>query len=162
MSQDDSTIQFVLTDRWGVKHTYSCTRHPGGLGMGLVFDMLELGIGPVVEGFRAAFSGGMQDGVKDSEAAAAILAKLDTGAIARQINQSLATGKAPKVMRALFVSTQRDGMSLSNETVWDMAWQGNYAEAFMAARKIVEHNGFLELLTSLHGSANELADATRT
>lgn len=154
MSAADPILRFSLVDRWGATHNYMVELHRGGEGMDLVFELIQIGIGPAIESLRSMVEAAAGDTDDLEKVGLRVLAEADTGAIVTQVNTALATGKAPATMRKLFLRTTRDGQPLTDSANYDRAWQGNYAEPFMAARKIIEHNGFFELLSSLLASSS--------
>lgn len=151
---------FTLVDLDGQEHHYRCNRHPGGAGLELVLSMVEIGVGPLIEVVKAAFSNLDELKDLDSKKLSELLKTVDLSGTAVEIRKALASGRAPDLMRSLFAHTDRDGKSLGSPTFYDQAWMGNYAEPFHAAMKIIEHNRFFALLESLSDSETEAQPAT--
>ncbi|MEN0065935.1 MAG: hypothetical protein AAGA48_27590 [Myxococcota bacterium] len=160
---DPSMKEFTLVDSQGTEHAYLVVMHPGGEGMDIVAELLAVGIGPIVEAI-GVFVG--SDGIQsliggDSEAAEAALeafAQLDLSRVASETRAVLVTGRVPQLLRKVLARTQRDGRPLKESRHYDAAWRGNYAEALMAAWRVIEINDFFGPLLTLVNLQTEAAD----
>ena len=161
--------QFTLTDAEGQPHDYLVTEHPGGDGMGIMFDLLALGAptvmslagaamksGEMLEAILTAYRGGGDGGAitkSDTSEFGKLLAGLDLASVGTEIGRALATGQPPHLTRKL-LSPQgvfRDGKPLSI----DLAYQANYLELLNALWKVCSVNRFFPVPSTLLASSNE-------
>lgn len=159
---DPNMHTFTLPDSNGEPHDYLVLTHPGGPGMDLVFELVSIGIGPVVE-MLATFLGSddIQKAIADDEgsvveSALRQLTQLDLSRVAAEIQKVLATGQVPDLLRKVLAHTQRDGKKLGEPRHYDAAWRGNYTEGLFAAWRVIEINGFFGPLRTLASLQSDL------
>lgn len=173
--------RFTLTDRKGQVHDYMVQEHPAGEGMTLMYELVGLGapavlalisaalraedlVGTVMATLRAGASegeaseeGGPEVGTADLSR---MLGKAELGAVGQDIAKALATGKAPALTRKILARTLRDQRRLSDEGVFAMAYQANYAELLMAVWKVASINGFFPVPSMSTSSSDERQGST--
>lgn len=118
-------------------HDYVITPFGALKGQPLFFEILALGVEPVLK----ALSG------------AELSQEAQMAAIA-QSGDALATAMRglagrPEVLRSLFENTVRDGVSLRSDGAYDAAYSANWGELLLAVKAIVEANGFLSFIGEL-------------
>lgn len=143
---------FSLRDRSGQEHEYVLREHPTDPGLEVVDKLLQLGLGPILQmifesvNLPANFNdmspeqkADVWNGLRD---------RLDIGGIAKQTLEGLArSGGLRALAPMLLLYTDRDGAPLKDRVNFATAYQANYGELIAACQKVIDHNGFFELLT---------------
>lgn len=121
-------------------HQYTCTPHDGIDGQPLFFELLAMGCEPL---FKLLANANAEEGLQVQALAAS----------ASDVSASLRRLAAhPELFRALFKHTTRNGVALSGDGAFRAAYAANWAEQILAARQIVEINGFVAFIKDLLSS----------
>ncbi len=150
--------EFQLTDRKGATHHYRVELHPHKEGFALATTMLRI-IGPgaartlftAVQNAGGALGGGdtPEDKARQEQTLMDILGRLDVDEIVQTgLDNLVACGGLGEILPKLLTYTFRDGALLNTEMALN-CYAGNYGEAIAAAKEVIAHNGFTDLLSSL-------------
>lgn len=164
--------RFQLTGADGRVHEYLVQEHPGEEGMGVLFDLIALGaptllglaaaalkaddlIGTVFQALRGGEDTERPVTSGDTGKLSNMIGSLDLGQVGVELSRSLATGRGPKLARAILSKSFRDGKQLADDGHFSLAYQANYAELMQALWKVCEINRFFpQLSTWLSSPAN--------
>lgn len=146
-------VEFVLDDAKGNPHKYTVQLHPTNEGQEILWTIIALGgeplasllqgvAGPVIEGL---IDGGLATALDNPDLLKEALASIDWSATGHAIARSLRTTNMPKLTRALFRFTYRDGAHLRDPGAFNVAYQANYGEMLTALGKVIGANRFLPL-----------------
>ncbi len=151
--------EFELRDRKGELHRYRVELHPHKEGFALATTLLRI-MGPGVA--RTLFAAFQNAGTAVSPTASEedkarqeadfikdTLRNLDVDAVVGSgLANLVASGGLEEVLPRLFTYTFRDGTLLRDDAALH-CFAGNYGEAARAAKEVIAHNGFTDLLSSL-------------
>lgn len=118
-------------------HQYTCTPHDGIEGQSIFFELLAMGVEPLLKIMSSAQS-------EDARQMAAISAA--SGDVSNALRR---LAERPELFRSLFKYTTRDGLPLSGEGAFRLAYAANWGEQLMAAKHIIEINGFVDFIKDL-------------
>jgi len=149
MRQEHTTI---INDCDGTKHTYELLQHPATKGLILfqrILSSVAHPLGALVSAFQK--SGSLPDSF-EGEAMVKLL--LDDGLDAQVLGVAAdlmiqKVGDNMDLFHELLRYTTRDGMALSDQSVFDEAYQGNYGELMQAISWSVKIN-----FSSMMGAAS--------
>jgi len=142
-----SAIKFSLDDSNGESHNYTMTLHLGGEGSLLAMQIMGFVAEPAIGAMLGLFdraTGSVTDLL--SLDVSALLDGIDAASVGPAIAGVLADPKTHRIVkRDLVKYVHRDGKPLSNDTNFDQAFQGNYAELFKLCWEVAKSNRFLPL-----------------
>lgn len=118
-------------------HEYTVLPFDGIEGQPIFFELLAMGAEPLLKALSA-----MDSGDEDQKKAISLMA----GDIAGSL-RSLA--ERPETFRKLFKNATRDGLALSGDGAYRGAYGANWGEMLLAAKQIIEVNGFLDFIGDL-------------
>ena len=161
------THDFQLYDARGNTHDYTVSPHPTSEGTMLVVRLLGMAGGPIgrlassnldvlidlVPKMIAEYQDQSQGGkeMTDQEFMIALQKELgdlsdldlDFQAILADILSAIVQAGGDEFIRSLLAHTFRDGQKLSQDALYDTAYQANYGELFKAIWEVIKANGFL-------------------
>jgi len=143
---------FSLRDRSGESHEYVLREHPTDPGLEVVDKLLQLGLGPILQMIFESINlppnfSDLPDEQK-AELWNDLRNKIDISSIAKQVLEGLSrSGGLRSLAPMLLTYTDRDGAPLKDRVNFATSYQANYGELIAACQKVVEYNGFFELLT---------------
>lgn len=148
---------FSLKDKNGTEHSYVVAPHIGSQGLEVIDAMLAIGMGPMAEGFfSAARATEAQRAVTGNEEinTTAILEHIDLDHVVTSAQAGIKSVGGMSVLAPLVLQyTTRDGQKLitgsgksRNTAAFDLAYTRNWGELRGAFLKVMEINGFFELL----------------
>lgn len=164
MHESHAELMFDLQDRNGDTHTYMVSPHVGMQGLEVVDAMLAIGLGPLAEAMFGAVraaeaqkADGEATQVTSGIDLTTLLDNVDVKSVVTSAQTGLTTAGgmtklAPLVMRY----TTRDGRRLiseGNTAEFDMAYTRNWGEMRGAFMKVMEINGFFEVLVGFLAEA---------
>jgi hypothetical protein len=145
--------QFQLVDARGDAHDYVLTEHPAGEGMGVMYELLALGVPSTIGLLGAALQsrdllGAVLDAVGGGTLAfgadelAKVFAEVDFSKVGPEIGRALGSGKAPALTRQIVSHAIRDGKRLRDDAAFGQAFQANYGELLKLVWKVCSINRF--------------------
>lgn len=149
-------IDFVLKDREGEEHHYVCIPHPPSDGFKVLDAMTTLGIGGLVQVlFASTTMGSGADGeVSTKTDLKRLMSGFSAGDLASSIQGGIkASGGLAVLAPMLLKHTTRDTMRLDAAGI-ELSFKANYGELAAALRKVVDANGFFELLAGFFTDAS--------
>lgn len=158
---DISTLMFNAKDRQGGEHQYIVSPHIGSQGLKVIDAMLAIGMGPMAEAaFSAARASEAQKKAQQAVGKEAekieislsqILDNIDLNHIVTSAQTGIKSAGGMEILAPLVLQyTTRDGQPLigkgANRAIFDIAYTQNWGELRVAFMKVMEINGFFELL----------------
>lgn len=138
---------FLLADAAGTQHLYEVMPHNAEEGFAISAQLVELGAPVLLAALAPLLSaGGGEDGTVGGlmeRDAGEILRQLPIAEIGARLGPIVAA--LPKMREQLLRHAARDGVKFVSKGAFNTAYQGNYAELYMALFRIVLGNGFLPL-----------------
>lgn len=160
---EQEPIEFALTGADGKPHSYMLNLHPAIEGQIIVWRLIAAGgeplgrllsdalswedlFGLLVAGIKGGKAEALDRLLDDPKALQGLLAKLNLRGIGVDLRAVVLSdldvaGLARDTLRHTF----RDGVPLDNDTNFDAAFAGNYAEMLRAVFRSVRENGFFAL-----------------
>jgi len=154
--------EIIVHDYAGNPHTYTVVLHKPSEGMQISYEMIRAG-GPALPRLIGLVLS--DDGVLKKLADAAESLKsddknldladivklvsdhVDLRAAGADLESVLASLDGPSLARRILSRSLRDGAALGNDTNFDTAYAGNYAEMWLAVVKIAQANRFFPVPT---------------
>ena len=143
---------FSLRDRSGQEHEYVLREHPTDPGLEVVDKLLQLGLGPILQMLFESVN--LPPNFADlppeqkAELWNNLREQIDIGGIAKQVLEGLARSGGLRTLAPMLLTyTDRDGAPLKDRVNFATSYQANYGELLAACQKVVDYNGFFELLT---------------
>lgn len=125
--------EFTLRDRNGTPHNYSTRLLDAGTdGMRVIEGLLSIGLAPLIQALLTASQKGDMTEME-----------IDVEAIQKQLMAGALRSMVPVILKG----TYRDGARLSENNNL-AAYNGNYGEMLQAVQKVVELNGFFQVLST--------------
>lgn len=153
---DMSDLFFEIKDANGEPHQYVCTPHIATDGFQVIDAMLAIGLGPVAEAlFSAARAAETERQVTQSQEGLSLATIIDHMNLDHAITSLQAgmksVGGLQKLAPLVFAHTTRDGNALvdprnKNTAHMDLAYTRNYKEMLYAFQRVMQINGFFDVL----------------